>query len=64
VSLGYDRIRFLAPVFIGDTVTVTYTISEVDPPRGRSRAKIEVTNQRGELVAVGEHHLKWVRNPG
>ena len=24
VSLGYDRIRFLAPVFIGDTITVTY----------------------------------------
>src|SRR4029077_13582941 len=24
VSLGYDRVRFLAPVFIGDTVTLTY----------------------------------------
>ena len=31
VSLGYDRIRFIAPVFLGDTVTVTYTITEVDP---------------------------------
>lgn len=61
VSLGYDRIRFLAPVFIGDTVTVVYTIAEIDPPRSRSRARIEVTNQRGELVAVGEHHLKWVK---
>ena len=30
VSLGYDRIRFIAPVFLGDTVTVTYTIAEVD----------------------------------
>src|SRR5438876_107046 len=29
VSLGYDRVRFLAPVFIGDTVTLTYTIAEV-----------------------------------
>src|SRR6201994_2129972 len=26
VSLGYDRMRFLAPVYFGDTVTVTYTI--------------------------------------
>ena len=25
VSLGYDRMRFLAPVFFGDTITVTYT---------------------------------------
>ena len=31
VSLGYDRIRFLAPVFIGDTITVTYKIAEIDP---------------------------------
>jgi acyl dehydratase len=62
VSLGYDRIRFLAPVFFGDTVTVTYTISEVEPERRRTRGKIEAHNQRGELVAVGEHLLKWVEN--
>jgi 3-hydroxybutyryl-CoA dehydratase len=60
VSLGYDRIRFTAPVFLGDTVTVTYTIAEVDPIRRRSRSKIEVTNQQGETVAVAEHILKWV----
>jgi 3-hydroxybutyryl-CoA dehydratase len=63
VSLGYDRIRFLAPVFIGDTITVTYTIAETDPERRRSRSEIEVTNQDGTLVAVGQHILKWVANP-
>ena len=62
VSLGYDRIRFLMPVFLGDTITVIYTISELDEDRRRTRAKVDVTNQRGELVAVGEHLLKWVRN--
>lgn len=62
VSLGYDRIRFTAPVFLGDTITVTYTIAEVDPVRRRSRSKIEVTNQRGETVAVAEHILKWLPN--
>ncbi|MBM3480870.1 MAG: dehydratase, partial [Alphaproteobacteria bacterium] len=31
VSLGYDRVRFLAAVVIGDTVTLNYTINEVDP---------------------------------
>jgi len=60
VSLGYDRIRFIAPVFLGDTVTVSYTIAEIDPVRRRSRSRIEVTNQQGETVAVAEHILKWV----
>ena len=63
VSLGYDRIRFLKPVFINDTVRVTYTISEIDLEKRRSRAKIEATNQHGDLVAVAEHILAWVRNP-
>jgi 3-hydroxybutyryl-CoA dehydratase len=60
VSLGYDRIRFTAPVFLGDTITVTYTIAEIDPVRRRSRSAIEVTNQKGETVAVAEQLLKWV----
>jgi 3-hydroxybutyryl-CoA dehydratase len=63
VSLGYDRIRFLGPVFIGDTITVTYRIAEIDPTRRRSRAEIEVTNQDGTLVAIAQHILKWVPNP-
>ncbi len=63
VSLGYDRVRFLAPVFIGDTVEVSYRIAEIDSARNRTRAKIEITNQKGELVAVAEHIMKWVKNP-
>jgi 3-hydroxybutyryl-CoA dehydratase len=63
VSLGYDRVRFLAPAFIGDTVTVTYTIAEINPERRRSRSEIEVRNQAGELVAIAQHILKWVKNP-
>lgn len=63
VSLGYDRIRFLAPVFIGDTVTVDYTISAIDEVRRRSTSDIKVTNQSGDLVAVAQHILKWVANP-
>jgi 3-hydroxybutyryl-CoA dehydratase len=63
VSLGYDRIRFLAPVFIGDTITVTYRIAEIEPERRRSRAEIEARNQDGALVAIAQHILKWVANP-
>ena len=41
VSLGYDRIRFLGPVYFGDTITVDYRITAVDPARRRSTASIE-----------------------
>jgi 3-hydroxybutyryl-CoA dehydratase len=60
VSLGYDRVRFLKPVFIGDTVTVRYEIVEIDPESSRTRAVVEVSNQRSEIVAVAEHILKWL----
>lgn len=60
VSLGYDRIRFLKPVFIGDTITVRYEIATVDTDRRRSVADITIHNQDGELVAVAQHILKWV----
>lgn len=64
VSLGYDRIRFLAPVYFGDTITVEYRIAEIDINRRRSTGAIEIRNQDGVLVAVGQHILKWVRNAG
>ncbi len=62
VSLGYDRIRFLQPVFLGDTITVAYTISSIDESAKRAIGDIEVTNQDDALVAVAKHHLKWVAN--
>ena len=60
VSMGYDRIRFLKPVFIGDTLTARYTIQAIDPVKSRSHSKVEVRNQHGELVVVGEHLMKWL----
>ena len=60
VSLGYDRIRFLKPVFINDTITVTYEIEAMDQEKNRSLSRVEITNQHGELVAVATHILKWV----
>ena len=62
VSLGYDRMRFLAPVFFGDTITVTYTVASIDLEKLRAAADIKITNQDGTLVAVAMHLLKWVRN--
>ena len=62
VAVGYDKIRFLKPVFLGDTVSTVYKISEIDVERRRSTALIEVTNQDNDLVAVGSHILQWVPN--
>jgi acyl dehydratase len=62
VSLGYDRIRFIAPVFIGDTITVTYRVAEADPVKRQSKADVRV-EARGELCAVATHILRWVPNP-
>jgi len=62
VSLGYDRIRFIKPVFINDTITITYTVEQYDPVLQRASSNIEITNQLNEIVAVAKHILKWVLN--
>ncbi len=59
VTLGYDGIRFLKPVLLGDTVTVTYTVETIDEEKRRSIADVKVINQHGELVAVAKHIMKW-----
>ena len=61
VSAGYDKVRFLKPVLLGDTVTVHYTVASVDRERGRSTAKVEVKNDKAELVAVAEHIMRWAK---
>jgi acyl dehydratase len=60
VSLGYDRERFLKPVFIGDTITVTYVVAGSDKSKQRTTATVEVLNQAGEIVAVATHVLQWL----
>lgn len=60
VSAGYDRIRFIKPIFIGDTATVTYTIAEIDQENLKTKANIEVTNQHGELCTIAQHILKFI----
>jgi acyl dehydratase len=61
-TYGYDRLRFIKPVFIGDTITVSVAIDDKkdDPKRptqGFVYEKCEVTNQRDETVLVFTHVL-------
>lgn len=61
MSYGYDRIRFIKPVFIGDTITVAAEIvDKADHPRqperfGYVHEAVTVTNQREETVLVLTH---------
>jgi 3-hydroxybutyryl-CoA dehydratase len=60
VSLGYDRVRFVAPVFFGDTITTEYTLTRVDHDKRRAYADVRCTNQNGEVVAVAVNVRAWV----
>lgn len=59
VSYGYDRIRFVRPVFFGDTITVVYEIADRREAKQQSVSRIEARNQRDEVVAVAEHVLQF-----
>jgi acyl dehydratase len=69
MSYGYDRVRFVAPVMIGDTITVTTRIeSKRDHPRrndthGYLEELIKVVNHRAETVLVLTHLYLVKRRP-
>ncbi|TGV81293.1 dehydratase, partial [Mesorhizobium sp. M00.F.Ca.ET.149.01.1.1] len=68
-SYGYDRLRFIKPVFIGDTIRTRTTIAakEDDPKRpnaGRVIERVEVLNQRDEVVLAADHIYIVERRPG
>jgi 3-hydroxybutyryl-CoA dehydratase len=60
VSLGYDRVRFLKAVLIGDTVTITYRITDADELKQRTLASVEIHNQHNDLCAVATHIMRWL----
>lgn len=61
MTYGYDRLRFIKPVFIGDTIKATVSIKEKKehkkPGYGLVTELVEVFNQQNELVMVCEHLL-------
>ncbi len=59
-SYGYDRVRFIRPVFIGDTITVKATISEKRgypkrPDHGYVIEQVEIFNQESKIVLACQH---------
>jgi acyl dehydratase len=67
-SPGLDSIRWLKPVYAGDTLTVTYLTKEVRPSNSKPDRGVVVsvwkaTNQHGELVATVEGMGMFGRRP-
>jgi acyl dehydratase len=60
-SYGYDRLRFIKPVFIGDTIRCKVTIADKRdhkrPEFGMVVEHLEVINQREDIVLVCDHLL-------
>jgi acyl dehydratase len=57
-SYGYDKLRFIQPVFIGDTIYTIRTNLEIwrkYPTMGMVRVSYEVFKHPGELVLYCEH---------
>ena len=48
-----QELKFLAPVFIGDTVTATVEIVELIPEKSRIKLNTVCTNQDGKVVISG-----------
>lgn len=62
MSYGYDRLRFINPVYIGDTISVTVEITEKRnepdrPNHGIVVEACEVYNQEDQIVLACEHLL-------
>jgi 3-hydroxybutyryl-CoA dehydratase len=55
-----QTLKFLKPVYIGDTVTATVEVAELVPAKNRVRLATRCTNERGDVVAEGE---SWVMAP-
>jgi acyl dehydratase len=67
-TLGWETIRFPAPVRFGDTVHARFTIREMRPSRSRPELGILIEecallNQRDEVVVTGNHVLMVRRRP-
>ena len=61
-SYGYDHLRFIKPVFIGDTIHTKVTIKEKKDHKKRANMgfvteTLEIINQKGETVMVADHLL-------
>lgn len=54
-----QTLKFLAPVYLGDTITATATVEDVIPERKRIVLLTTASNQDGTMVTTGEATLLY-----
>ena len=52
-----QTMKFTAPVFIGDTVTTTATVTHIREDKGIVTCETVCTNQNGETLVTGESKI-------
>lgn len=67
-SYGYDHLRFINPVFIGDTIKVKVILKEKKenpkhPESGFITEALEIYKQDGTLVMVCDHIMSCLKKP-
>ena len=67
-NLGFGKVSFPAPVFIGDTLTVRTVVRDTRPSKSRPGQGIvtfehSATNQRGETVVIAERSALMLGKP-
>lgn len=58
MNYGHDDVRYLAPVYVGDTISGEVTVADTESKNdtwGLLSLDVDLTNQDGESVLVEEH---------
>jgi 3-hydroxybutyryl-CoA dehydratase len=63
IYLG-QTLKFLAPVYIGDTITVNVEVIAVREEKRVITLRTDCTNQKGVVVLTGEATIKYMQEAG
>lgn len=60
VAYGYDRVRFIRPVYAGDTIRASYTIARIDQESCKTFSDCLCVNQSGQVVLAATQITKFL----
>ena len=58
--LASQQIEYFSPIYIGDEVTTTVTISEIDEEKNLIHLSFTCTNQKEKTIAEGKSLVKMI----
>jgi acyl dehydratase len=65
MNYGHDNVRYLAPVYVGDTISGEVTVAETeekDDTWGLLTLDVDLSKQDAESVLVEDHHMLIARS--